>query len=139
MFEPFRLLKPLDIFVHSVLPCQLVTPWKMIDSLVREQRLEQIGIGIGTCPHEVKILVETSDLCEPVGKEDLADDPGLAIDQPEGEVVPHTGRVGTWLPQNVTIEHHDWVSLREHSIQFISNTSWTGPHMDHSIVSSISF
>ena len=114
MFESFGLLKPLNIFVHSVFPCKFVTSWKMIDTLVRQQGLKQTWIRIGARPHYVEILVGAANFCKSIGKKYLAYYSRLSIHQLEGETMPGSCRVRARLPQNLAVEDNNRVALGLH-------------------------
>lgn len=38
IFQTFRMLHPLNVLIQSILTCQLIRSWEMIDTLMRPQR-----------------------------------------------------------------------------------------------------
>ena len=110
MLRTLRNLQPLQVFVHAVLARQLVAAGEVVDSLVRQQGLEGLGLGMRTCPHEVEVHVVDPHLVEAVGVEDLADDLGVRLHHLEGEVVAGARGVGGGLAQALRAEDDDGVA-----------------------------
>ena len=109
VFRPFRNLKTLKIFVHPVLPRQLVTPGEMVHSLVWQHGLECLWLGMRPSPHQVEIHVVLTDFMKTVCMENLTNDLGVRLNHFKGEMVSGPGRVGGGLAQGERVEDDDGV------------------------------
>ena len=94
VFRPFRNLKTLQVFVHPVLPRELVTPGEMVHSLMRQHGLECLRLGMRPGPHQVEVHVVLSDFMKTVSVENLTNYLGVRLDHFEGEMISGPGRVG---------------------------------------------